>query len=128
MEVRMAKISSLEELRKIRNDAKESLKTRSGNAKVRVFASMGTVGIAGGAREALKAMIDELEKRNFHDVEIVEGGSMGLDKEEPIIRVERDGYETTYGKVTPDMARQIVAQHIVNGQMISEWVIARNEK
>jgi NADP-reducing hydrogenase subunit HndB len=83
----MAKINSLEELRKLRDQAKETMTARSGSAKVKIFASMGTVGIAGGAREALKAMIDELEKRDFHDVEIIESGSMGLDREEPVISV-----------------------------------------
>ena len=124
----MAKINSLEELRKLRDQAKETMTARSGSAKVKIFASMGTVGIAGGAREALKAMIDELEKRDFHDVEIIESGSMGLDREEPVISVERDGYMTTYGRVSPDMARQIVAQQVINGQIVSEWVIARNKK
>jgi (2Fe-2S) ferredoxin len=124
----MAKINSLEELRKLRDQAKESMTARSGEAKVRIRASMGTVGIAGGAREVLKAIIDELEKRNFHEVEIIEGGSMGFDKEEPVIVVERDGFQTTYGKVQPEMARQIVAQHVINGQIISEWVIARNKQ
>ena len=123
----MAKINSLDELRKLRETAKESMTARSGDAKVRIRASMGTVGIAGGAREVLKAIIDELEKRNFHDVEIIESGSMGLDREEPVIIIEKEGFKTTYGKVTPEMARKIIAQHLINGQLISEWVIARNK-
>jgi (2Fe-2S) ferredoxin len=124
----MPKINSLEDLKKLREQAKEALKTRSGDVKVTIRTSMGTVGIAAGARDVVKALIDELEKRNFHDVEIMESGSLGLDKEEPVVTVERDGVATTYGKVTTDMARKIVAQHVINGQAIGEWVIARNKK
>ena len=122
----MDKIKSLDDLKKLREQAKEAMKTRSGDVKVTIFASMGTIGIAAGARGVIKAIISELEKRNFHDVEIIEGGSMGLDVEEPVITIERDGSKTTYGKVTPEIAKQIVAQHVINGQVLSEYVIARN--
>jgi NADP-reducing hydrogenase subunit HndB len=124
----MEKIKSLEDLKKLREQARDTLKTRSGDVKVIIFASMGTVGIAAGAREVLKAMIDELETRNFRDVEIIEGGSRGLDTEEPVVTIERDGFSTSYGKVTPELARLIIAQHVVNGQIISEHVIARAKK
>ncbi len=124
----MEKIKSLDDLKKLRDKAKEAMKARSGDVKVAIFASMGTIGIAAGARDVIKAMIDELEKRNFQDVEIIEGGSMGLDNEEPILTVERDGFRTTYGKVTPELARTIVAQHVVNGRILSEHVIARSKK
>ena len=60
----MEKIKSLDDLKKLRDKAKEAMKARSGDVKVAIFASMGTIGIAAGARDVIKAMIDELEKRN----------------------------------------------------------------
>jgi len=30
----------------------------------------------------------------------------------------------TYGYVDADRARQIVAQHLVNGSVVSEWVVS----
>ena len=124
----MAEISSLEDLKKMREQASLALKTRSGDAKVIIRASMGTVGIAAGARDVIKALINELEKLNFNDVEILGSSSLGLDKEEPVVSVERDGATTTYGKVSVEMARKIADRHVVNGQAIGEWVIARNKK
>ena len=124
----MEKIKSLEDLKNLRDKAKETLRTRSGDVKVTIFASMGTVGIAAGARDVLKMIISELEKRNFSDVEIIEGGSLGLDVEEPVLTIERAGTKITYGKVTPEMAKQIVIQHVINGQPIGEYVIARSKK
>ncbi|MFU2158507.1 MULTISPECIES: (2Fe-2S) ferredoxin domain-containing protein [Caldisericum] len=121
----MDKIKSIEELRKLREQAQAFLKTRQGEAKVKVYISMGTVGIAAGARDVLLAILDELQKRNFTDVQIIERGSMGLDVEEPVVAVERDGIRVYYGHVTPEMAREIVASHVINGQIVSDWVIAK---
>ncbi len=123
----MGKIKSIEELRKLREQAKESLKVRSGDAKVKIIISMSTVGIAAGARDVLLAIMDELEKRKFFDAQIVERGSLGLDTEEPVVGVEKAGEVIYYGKVTPDFARRIVVEHVINGQIISDRVIARGK-
>ena len=121
----MDKIKSIEELRKLREQAQSFLKARQGEAKAKIYISMGTVGIAAGARDVLLSILDELQKRNFTDVQIIERGSMGLDVEEPVVVVERDGVKVFYGHVTPDMAREIVASHVINGQIVSDWVIAK---
>ncbi len=121
----MDKIKSIEELRKLREHAKETLKTRQGEARVKILISMGTVGIAAGARDVLMAIIDELEKRSFTDAQIIERGSLGLDIEEPVVAIDMGGELIFYGKVTPEMARTIVAQHVINGQIVSDWVIAK---
>jgi NADP-reducing hydrogenase subunit HndB len=36
-----------------------------------------------------------------------------------------NGGRVTYVHVTPEKARQIVAQHIVNGKAVVEWALAR---
>lgn len=121
----MDKIKSIEDLRKLREQAKAFLRTRQGEVKVKIYISMGTVGIAAGSRDVLLVILDELQKRNFTDVQIIERGSMGLDVEEPVVGVDRDGVVVYYGHVTPEIARQIVASHVINGQIISDWVIAK---
>jgi NADP-reducing hydrogenase subunit HndB len=121
----MDKIKSIEELRKLRDHAKESLKTRSGEAKVKIMVSMGTVGIAAGARDVLMTILEELEKRGFTDAQIIERGSLGLDLEEPVVAIDMGGDLVYYGKVTPEMARTIIASHVINGQIVSDWVIAK---
>jgi (2Fe-2S) ferredoxin len=41
------------------------------------------------------------------------------------VEVARPGQpKVTYSYVTPEKMRQIVAQHVVNGQIIGEWVLA----
>jgi NADP-reducing hydrogenase subunit HndB len=44
---------------------------------------------------------------------------------EPLVDVYMGGKDrVTYSYVTPDRARQIVARHIVDGQVIDDWVLA----
>ena len=58
----MPTIKSLDDLKKIREEAlkKQQLKETSG--KTEVIVGMGTVGIAAGARETIKAVMDLIEK------------------------------------------------------------------
>jgi len=118
-------MKTLEDLKKIREQAQQSMKIREGQQKYRIVVAMGTCGIASGAREVMSAILDELDKRGITDVAVTQTGCKGLCEQEPIIDVIKSGEPAvTYGYVTPDKARVIVVQHIVNGNVASEWVVA----
>ena len=120
----MPNIKSLDDLKKIREEAlkKQQLKETSG--KKEVIVGMGTVGIAAGARETLKAILDFIEEKNLSDMVVRQTGNIGLDSFEPIVQVALPGEEkVTYGKVNPDMARQIMAQHVIEGKIVAEFQI-----
>jgi len=100
----MPTIKSLDDLKRIREEAlkKQQLKETSG--KTEVVVGMGTVGIAAGARETLKAILDMIESDNLSDIIVRQTGNIGLDSFEPIIQVILPGEDkVTYVKVTPDM-------------------------
>ena len=85
---------------------------------------MGTVGIAAGARETLKAVLDMIEEKNLADITVRQTGNIGLDSFEPILQVVLPGEEkVTYGKVNPEMARQIMEQHVIGGKIVAEYRI-----
>jgi NADP-reducing hydrogenase subunit HndB len=120
----MATVKSLDDLKRIREEAlkKQQLKETSG--KTEVIVGMGTVGIAAGARETLKAIMDMIESENLSDIIVRQTGNIGLDSFEPIVQVILPGKEkVTYGKVNPEMARQIIKDHIVGGKIIEEYQI-----
>ena len=120
----MATVKSLDDLKRIREEAlkKQQLKETSG--KTEVIVGMGTVGIAAGARETLKAIMDMIESENLSDIIVRQTGNIGLDSFEPIVQVILPGEEkVTYGKVNPEMARQIIKEHIVGGKIIVEYQI-----
>lgn len=121
----MGVIKSLEELEKIREQAKDLINLRKDNEnKTRIVVGMGTCGISAGARQVLLAILDEIKKRNLNDVIVTETGCIGLCKFEPLIDVIKPGQpKVTYVNLDAEKARQIVAKHIVNNQIIEEWVI-----
>nr|PZN03723.1 MAG: ferredoxin [Bacillota bacterium] len=121
----MAVIKSIEELEKIREQARELINLRKDNEnKTRIVVGMGTCGISAGAREVLTAILDEIKKRNLTNVIVTETGCIGMCRFEPLVDVIKpDQPKVTYVNVDPEKARQIVAKHVVNNQVIDEWVI-----
>ncbi|MCB2202692.1 (2Fe-2S) ferredoxin domain-containing protein [bacterium] len=120
----MPTVKSLDDLKKIREEAlkKQQLKETSG--KIEVIVGMGTVGIAAGARETLKAILETIEEKDLSDIVVRQTGNIGLDSFEPIVQLVLPGEEkVTYAKVTPEVARQIMADHVVGGEIVKEYQI-----
>ena len=114
----------LEDLKKIREKTEKEIRLREGKARIRVIVGMGTSGIAAGARQSLKAFLDEISKRGLNDVIVTQSGERGLSSHEPIVTIREEGKpEIVYGDVAEDIARRIVAEHIVNGNVISDYVL-----
>ncbi len=121
----MAVIKSIEELEKIREQAKDLINLRKDNeTKTRVVVGMGTCGIAAGARQTMLAILDELKKRNIDNVIVTETGCIGLCKYEPLVDIIKPNQpKVTYVNIDAEKARQIVVKHIINNQIIDDWVI-----
>ena len=78
-------------------------------AKTRVLVGMATCGIAAGARPVLTAISDEVNKRELHDVLVTQTGCIGICQFEPIVEViDENGTKTTYVKMTPEKALEII--------------------
>ena len=118
----------LEDLRKIREKAEKDMLLRAAKTRLKVVVGMGTSGIAAGARETLKTFLDEIEKRDLRDVVVTQAGERGLSSHEPIVTVIEEGKPSVvYGNVTADLARKIVAEHLVNGNPVSAAIIEVKE-
>ncbi|MEW6724208.1 MAG: (2Fe-2S) ferredoxin domain-containing protein [Bacillota bacterium] len=119
-------MKSLKDLEALRLKAQEQTRLRAGSQSVKITIGMGTCGIAAGARQTLGAIMEELAMRNLGEVVVTQTGCIGLCDQEPLVEVEKAGSpKVTYGRVDSERARQIVARHVVNDQIIGEWVIAR---
>lgn len=118
-------MKTLEELRKIREKAQNEMKMRNSESRVKIVVGMGTSGIALGARDVMKAILDEVSNRKLTDVLVTQTGEKGLSSMEPVVDViEKGKPKITYGNVTPENARKIVVEHIVNGKVVSDLVVA----
>jgi len=117
----------LEDLKKIREKSQMEMRLRDGNSRMKVVVGMGTSGIAAGARETLKAFLEEVETRSLKDVLVTQSGERGLSSHEPVVTIQEEGKpEMVYGDVTPELARKIVAEHVVNGHPVSQHIIETN--
>lgn len=108
-------MKSLEELDKLREKVQEDLKLREGQQETKIIVTMGTCGIASGARDVLMAILEELGKRKLADITVTQVGCAGRCDLEPLVEVIKPGEEKViYQHVDKDKARRIVVEHIVN--------------
>jgi len=115
---------NIDDLRKIREKAEKDIQLRQNQARIRIVVGMGTSGIAAGAREVLKTFVDEISKQNLADVMVTQTGEKGLASQEPLIEIFEEGKATViYGNVDAGKTKRIIAEHIVNGNPVSEYVI-----
>ncbi len=114
-----------EELKALRESAKAALAVRDETGGTRVVIAMGTCGIGAGAREVMSALLEDLAGRGLTQITVSQTGCMGLCDREPLVQVHCPGHPAvTYGPVTPAIMRRIVADHLVNGQVVKEYCIA----
>jgi NADP-reducing hydrogenase subunit HndB len=124
----MAKIKSLEELMKIKENAMKGLKMRDSGKKGKIIVAMGTCGIAAGAKDTLRAIVDSLDEKGIEDVAVVQSGCFGLCDVEPTIEVHLEGADPIiYGHVTPTQAKRIIDQHIVEGKVVGDLIVKKGE-
>ncbi len=119
-------MKTLEDLKRVREEAIKAMRVREGSQRVKVTVAMGTCGIAAGARETMSALLDELNKRGISDVTVTQTGCKGLCEQEPLVEVSVSGQDlVSYGKIDAEKARRIVAEHVVNGHVVGEYVITK---
>lgn len=124
-------MKSLAELEQIRNKTLERVTLRKENDSddLRIVVGMATCGIAAGARPVLKALMDEIEKRQVKNAYVTQTGCIGMCKYEPIVEVfAPDGSKVTYVHMTPEKAVKVINDHIVNGQVVTEYTIGAADK
>ena len=120
----MPTVKSVDDLKKIKEQAtqKRDIKTATGQSQVTV--AMGTCGIAAGARETMKAVLETIETGGLQGIIVTQTGCIGLCEWEPIVQVTiGDQPKVTYGKVTPERAQQILKEHVVGGQIVKSLVV-----
>lgn len=119
-------MKSLAELEAIKNKIKNQVEIRkdSDEDTVRIVVGMATCGIAAGARPVLSALVDEVNKRGLSNVTVAQTGCIGMCRLEPIVEVMAPGKEkVTYVKMTEEKAKKVIADHVVNGNVVSEYTI-----
>ncbi|WP_425449829.1 (2Fe-2S) ferredoxin domain-containing protein [Dethiothermospora halolimnae] len=117
-------MKSLEELKKIREASLDKVTLRNKKGGTRIVVGMATCGISAGARPVLMALLEETKKRNLENVTVTQTGCIGICDLEPIVEVfSPDREKVTYVNMTEDKARKIILEHIVNGNVVTDYTI-----
>ena len=120
----MPKLKSLEDLKRLREEAQKDLKVRLKTGTT-ITVGMGTCGIAAGARETMQAILEELQKRGI-DAHVTTTGCIGMCSKEPLVDIEQAGSpRVTYANVHPDMVPRLIEEHLIKGNLVEEWVFGR---
>ena len=121
-------MKSLAELQAIRDKARASVNIReNAEAETRVLVGMATCGIAAGARPVLNAFVEEVNKRGLKDTMVTQTGCIGICQYEPVVEIITPGKEkVTYVKMTAEKVARVVNDHIVNGNVVTEYTIGAN--
>jgi NADP-reducing hydrogenase subunit HndB len=120
----MSTIKSLEDLKHAREEALKKRELKASSGTIQVIVGMGTCGIAAGARDTMKSILETIEKDSINGIIVSQTGCIGLCEKEPIVQVViGESPKVTYGKVTPEVARQILKEHVGNGKVVSDHVL-----
>ena len=121
-------MKSLADLEAIRARTLENINMRKDEDAARVVIGMATCGIAAGARPVMMECMNETNKRSLKEVTVSQTGCIGMCRLEPMVDVYMPGKEkVTYVHMTPEKARRVVAEHIVNGRPVTEYTIGATE-
>ena len=120
----MARVT-IEDLKKIRDEAARTLTIRSGVARARVTVHMGTCGISAGARDVMAALIKEIEAQGLTDVIVTTSGCAGLCSREPMVTVEvADQAPVKYVDMSATKIVNVLKQHVLEGKAVTEYALA----
>lgn len=116
---------SIEDLKKIREDARHTLTLRSGEARAKITVHMGTCGISAGARDVMSALLKEIESSNITDVIVTSSGCAGLCSREPMATVELKGQPPVkYVDLKPERIVRVLKEHVLEGRIVADFALA----
>lgn len=123
----LKKINNFVELRQLREQLKKNYQESLSN-EIKIIVGMGTCGIAAGANDVMKAIIDELQRRNINAT-VMQTGCIGMCAREPIVEIIRPGEKrVTYGRISPADVKRLTEEHVLHGRIVEDLVVATFEE
>jgi len=116
---------TVKDLDALREKAREATSLREGGARAKITVHMGTCGIASGARNIMRVVLDEMEARKPKDVIVTTSGCAGLCSREPMATIEiLDRPPVKYVDLDEEKMRKIFDEHVLRGRIVNEYVLA----
>lgn len=120
----MPKLKSLDDLNRLRAKIQDQVSLRL-DVGTTITVGLGTCGIRAGARDVMRAMLQELDQCDVR-AHVTPAGCVGRCERAPLVEIHQFGEAVvTYGNVTPADVPRLVKEHLVEGQVVKEWVVQR---
>ena len=114
----------IEDLKAIQEKVRQQKILRDGVSNARIVVHMGTCGIAAGARDVMKALLDEIEQKGVKDVIVTTSGCAGLCSKEPMATVEIAGKPPVkYINLDGVKIRRILNDHVLAGKILTDFAL-----
>ena len=119
----MTKINNRQELAAMREQYRDHVLMRlvsdEPEKRREVLVAIGDCGLESGSRETLMAFFHGVNDAKLEDVSVLAVDCMGDCKNEPMVEIIVPGRANVrYQKVTPDVAKEIIASHLVGGKIL----------
>jgi NADP-reducing hydrogenase subunit HndB len=119
-----AKITSPQDLLKLREAARAQVDLRGGPKESQVVVHMGTCGIAAGARDILAELASELDTGGVQTITLRQSGCIGLCDQEPMLTyTDKTGNNFLYVNLTKAKVREIVERHLLAGKPVEAYIM-----
>lgn len=118
----MPRINTVEDLSRLQAQVKKELQDKAAQ-NIIITVGMGTCGQAAGAGDTLRAIQNELNKRDLQAI-IKTVGCIGMCVKEPLVDIQLPGEQrVTYINVTPARVKRLIDEHISQGRAVEEWAL-----
>lgn len=122
-------MKSVEELNAIRDKYRNDITIRTDEKDFLLVVGMGNSGIVSGARDILHELVRLVEDNNLTDkVRVMQKAKAVIPGHNPVVKLY-DGRELTiYADVTKEIAKIIVEEHIMKGNILEEYTFKKEEE
>ena len=122
-------ILNLEDLRTIKETVALDLSVQKGGYRAKINFHMGTCGIAAGIKKLDALILRKIEENGIQDIKIIRSGCAGLCSREPMVTIESHGLPPVkYCDLNDQKIQEIFDRHILNGEIVSSYALAIDEK
>ncbi len=117
-------MKSLEELKALRDQMQDKMGIRNDDAvTAQIVVNMATSGIAAGAKDVLMAFVGEVSKCGLYSVAVSQDGTVAAEGNGVTVYVTVGNNKVTYVNMTAEKAVRVVDEHIVKGNVVTEYTI-----
>lgn len=118
----MPKLKDAQELAALRESLQGSIQERVAR-EISITVGMGTCGQAAGAGDTYQALERELAARGV-TASLRSVGCIGMCVKEPLVDIQLPGApRITYANVRPAQVPRLIEEHVLNGQVVTEWTL-----